>query len=259
MAYLFASDLHLDARAPAATEAFVQWLGSGLGGAEALYLLGDVFETWVGDDDPDPHHARVCEALRSVARRGLPLFAMHGNRDFLLGAGFEARSGCRLLPDPVVVQMCGQGVLLTHGDLLCTDDLPYQELRSIVRDRHWQQRMLALPLAQRQWLAGAARSGSKAHTARQRPTIMDANEAAVARVAAATGVDWIIHGHTHRPAIHELQVDGRRVRRAVLGAWYDGASVLRFERDGARLENWAWPAGLSPADPSGNGTAHPAP
>ena len=229
MAFLFASDLHLDAAAPAATAALLRWLESITQDTEALYLLGDLFETWIGDDDPDPHHERVCAALRRCTARGTPVFVIRGNRDFLLGPGFEARTGCRLLPDPVIALLHGERVLLTHGDLLCTDDLAYQELRTTVRGAAWQQRVLKLSIAARRWLSGAARAGSKAHTAMQRPVIMDVNANALERAVRAAGVSWVIHGHTHRPAVHDLQIDGRRVRRVVLDSWYERASALRFE------------------------------
>jgi len=153
MARLFVSDVHLDAAAPQAIEQFLAFLGAEAGAAEALYILGDLFEAWVGDDDEEPGNECVCRALRALTAAGVACFALHGNRDFLLGAGFCERSGCRLLPDPVIAQLEGERVLLTHGDALCTDDHPYQELRSIVREPAWQQRLLALPRAHREQLA----------------------------------------------------------------------------------------------------------
>jgi UDP-2,3-diacylglucosamine hydrolase len=159
----------------------------------------------------------------------VPCFALHGNRDFLLGPGFAARSGCRLLADPVVAELDGERVLLTHGDALCTDDRPYQELRTFVRDPRWQRRFLALPLAHREVLADAARAGSRTHTARTVPYIMDVNAAAVARAFRAAQVGRMIHGHTHRPGVHDSDVDGAPAQRIVLGAWYEQGSYLRCE------------------------------
>lgn len=230
--FLFVSDLHLDSTAPAAIDQFVDWLGGEARSARAVYILGDLFESWIGDDDADPARERACAALRALTAAGVPCFVMRGNRDFMLGAGFEARTGCRLLPDPVIADLDGHSVLLTHGDLLCTDDHAYQELRSTVRNPAWQRRVLALPLATRSLLAGAARSGSKAHIERAAMAIMDVNDDAVARLFRATGVDCMIHGHTHRPAIHRVDVDGRVRTRAVLGAWYEQGELLRW-RDGA--------------------------
>lgn len=231
---LFVSDLHLDGAAPEAVEQFCDWLAGEAREARALYVLGDLFESWIGDDDDDPARARACRALATLSASGVPCFVMRGNRDFLLGAGFAARTGCRLLPDPVITDIDGQRVLLTHGDLLCTDDHAYQELRSTVRDPAWQRRVLELPLATRALLAGAARAGSREHLRQAAAQIMDVNEAAVANLFRASGADLMIHGHTHRPAIHRLEIDGRAVTRAVLGAWYDAGQVLGLEQ--GRLE-----------------------
>jgi UDP-2,3-diacylglucosamine hydrolase len=230
MARLFVSDVHLDADASQATEQFLSFLSAEATGAEALYILGDLFEAWVGDDDREPGNERVCRALRALAASGVACFALHGNRDFLLGAGFCARSGCRLLTDPVLAQLDGERVLLTHGDALCTDDHSYQELRSIVRDPAWQRRFLALPRAHRELLSREARAGSRRHTARTVPYIMDVNAAAVAAAFRAAQVRRMIHGHTHRPGVHDLEVDGQPAQRIVLGAWYEQGSYLRYEQ-----------------------------
>jgi UDP-2,3-diacylglucosamine hydrolase len=230
MARLFVSDVHLDAAAPQATEQFLSFLREQAASAEALYILGDLFEAWVGDDDEEPANERVCHALRELTSAGVACFALHGNRDFLLGEGFCARSGCRVLSDPVIAELDGERVLLTHGDALCTDDHPYQELRSIVRDTAWQRRFLALPRAHREQLANEARQGSRRHIARTVPNIMDVNGAAVAAAFRAAGVQRIVHGHTHRPGIHQLEIDGKARERIVLGAWYEQGSYLRYER-----------------------------
>ena len=230
MARLFVSDVHLDAAAPRATDQFLAFLHGEAAGAEALYILGDLFEAWVGDDDQEPANERVCRALRALTAGGVACFALHGNRDFLLGAGFCARSGCRLLSDPVIAQLDGERVLLTHGDALCTDDHAYQELRTIVRAPAWQQRFLSLPRATRELLANEARAGSRRHTARTVPNIMDVNPAAVITAFRAARVRRMIHGHTHRPGVHDVEVDGEPAQRIVLGAWYEQGSYLRYER-----------------------------
>jgi UDP-2,3-diacylglucosamine hydrolase len=229
MRRLFVSDVHLDAERTDATEQFLAFLGSEASRAAALYILGDLFEAWVGDDDRAVGNERVCRALLALADSGVACFALHGNRDFLLGAGFSARSGCRMLPDPVIAQLHGERVLLTHGDALCTDDHAYQELRSIVRRSRWQRRFLALPRAHRELLADEARAGSRRHTARTVPDIMDVNAGAVTAAFRAAHVQRMIHGHTHRPGVHTLEIDGKPAERIVLGAWYEQGSYLSCE------------------------------
>ncbi len=233
---MFVSDLHLDAAWPRAIEQFLGFLDTAAPAAEALYVLGDLFEAWIGDDDPDPHRARVCEGLQRLTQRGIPCYVMHGNRDFLLHSGFEARTGCQLLRDPTVIDLYGESVLLTHGDALCTRDRAYQHLRAIVRRPRWQRRFLRLSVATRRALAEAARAGSRAHTGMQPGEIMDVTEGAVAAAMRACGTRLLVHGHTHRPAIHELELDGLSARRIVLGAWYEQGSCLVWERGGYRLE-----------------------
>ena len=229
MARLFVSDVHLDSSEPRAIEQFLGFLERHAARAEALYILGDLFETWVGDDDASADKRLVGAALHTLTARGVACFVLHGNRDFLLGREFCERTGCRLLTDPIVAEFDGERVLLTHGDALCTDDHPYQELRSIVRTPQWQRRFLALPLADRELLADQARAGSRQHTSRTIPYIMDVNDGAVAAAFRATGVRRIIHGHTHRPGIHEMLIDGEPARRIVLGAWYEQGSYLLYE------------------------------
>jgi len=232
---LFVSDVHLSADAEPAIAQFLEFLAAQAAGAAALYILGDLFESWVGDDDRSPAAVRVCAALRALTAGGVPCFVLHGNRDFLLGPGFAARSGCRLLPDPVVAQLDGEPVLLTHGDALCTDDHSYQELRSIVRQSAWQRRFLALPLAHREALADEVRAGSRAHIARTVPHIMDVNAAAVATAFRTCRVRRMIHGHTHRPGVHDSTVEGTAAQRIVLGAWYEQGSYLSCEDGQYRL------------------------
>lgn len=229
------SDVHLDASAPEATEQFLGFLEREAARARALYILGDLFEAWVGDDAEDPDQERVCRGLRALAGSGVACFALHGNRDFLLGEGFAKRSGCRLLGDPVVVELDGEEALITHGDALCTDDHAYQELRTTVRDGAWQRRFLALPLAHRELLSREARAGSRRHTSRSVPDIMDVNPDAVAAAFRASNVRRMIHGHTHRPAVHELEVDGAKAQRIVLGAWYEQGSYLACEQGRCEL------------------------
>jgi UDP-2,3-diacylglucosamine hydrolase len=230
LARLFASDLHLDASAPDAIEQFLAFLLDHAANAEALYILGDLFEAWVGDDDSEQEKRRVCAAIKRLTSGGVPCFFLHGNRDFLLGADFSALTGGALLPDPVIADLDGERVLVTHGDALCVDDHPYQELRTIVRDPEWQRRFLSLPLANRELLAGQARKGSRAHTSNTVAYVMDVNDSAVEAAYRATRTRRIIHGHTHRPGVHDTIVDGQPAQRIVLGAWYEQGSYLYYER-----------------------------
>ena len=229
---LFVSDVHPDVRAPECQRQFLDFLHTEATSAGALYILGDLFETWVGDDAEDGEP--VLDALAALTDRGIACFLLHGNRDFLLGQQFCDRTGCRLLPDPVAMELGGERVLLTHGDALCTDDHAYQELRTVVRAGAWQRRFLDLPLAARSLLASEARAGSHAHTTRTTPTIMDVNGQAVERAFRATRARRLIHGHTHRPAVHDALIEGRPVQRIVLGAWYEQGSYLLHQ--GGRYE-----------------------
>jgi UDP-2,3-diacylglucosamine hydrolase len=231
---LLASDLHLDAEAPWAIDAFLKFLEGPARAAEALYLLGDLFEVWIGDDDDDPANARACEGLAALTRSGVPVYALHGNRDFLLGEPFERRTGVKLLPDPVLVDLYGVPTLLSHGDVFCTEDPAYQQLRANVRRRDWQRRFLGLSLDARRALSRAARAGSKAHTQRTVPAIMDVTPAAVTGALRATGARRLVHGHTHRPAVHEFLVDGVKAERIVLAPWYESASCVAIDAAGVR-------------------------
>lgn len=233
---LFISDLHLDPSRPQVTGLFLDFLAGEARGAAALYILGDLFEAWIGDDDPEPDHARVIAGLRALADSGVALYLMHGNRDFLLGEAFAARSGARLLPDSVVIELSGAPALLLHGDTLCTDDRAYQDFRAMVRDPAWQRDFLARPIAERQAIAHQLRETSRAATRDKAEYITDVNADAVARCMREAGVRLLIHGHTHRPAVHGFDLDGRPARRIVLGDWYEQGSLLRCDGAGCRLE-----------------------
>ena len=243
MTTLFVSDLHLDPARPQVTELFLRFLRDEGRRADALYILGDLFETWIGDDDPSEAGQSVAAGVRAVADAGVPVYFIHGNRDFLVGPDYARRAGMRLLPDPAVVALYGEPVLLMHGDLLSTDDTAYQVFRAQTRDPAWRQRFLAQPLAARQAFAAQAREASMA---RQREmiagdrgtfeTVTDVAPATVEATLVRFGVSTLIHGHTHRPAIHQLQAAGRACRRIVLGDWYEQGSVLRVDADGMRLD-----------------------
>ena len=235
MAALFISDLHIDASRPAITEQFLSFLATEARGAEALYILGDLFESWIGDDAADTAQTAAITGLQALTAQGVPCFVMHGNRDFLLAKQFSRMSGAELLPDPLIVTLYGEPVLVMHGDALCTDDRAYQRLRATVRDADWQRRFLALSIASRRALAGAARVGSQAHTAAVQYAITDVNADSVAAALRGAGTKTLLHGHTHRPAIHAFEVDGRPCTRIVLGDWYDQGSLLRWDHNGPEL------------------------
>ncbi|MEZ0469542.1 UDP-2,3-diacylglucosamine diphosphatase [Luteimonas salinilitoris] len=237
MTTLFISDLHLDPERPEITRLFAEFLDDEAHGADALYILGDLYESWVGDDDPSEAGALVAEKLNALSDGGVPVYFMHGNRDFMLGRDYALRSGMTLLPDPAVIVLYDKPVLLMHGDLLCTDDVAYQQFRAQTRNPEWQAHMLSQPLQARLAFAQQARASSQARQGELREagtmeTITDVSPRTVAETFARFGVDTLIHGHTHRPAIHDLTAGGRACRRIVLGDWYTQGSVLRARPDG---------------------------
>jgi UDP-2,3-diacylglucosamine hydrolase len=232
VATLFISDLHLDPERPDITSQALAFLDDEARHAEALYILGDLFEAWLGDDDPDPEKRRVVAALKRLADGGLPCYFIRGNRDFLVGERFAADSGCTLLEDPTVIELYGSRVILMHGDTLCTDDHEYQALRQMVRNPAWQAAMLSRPLAERQEMARQLREKSAASMAGKATEIMDVNQDAVLRTMQDHGVYTILHGHTHRPAIHRFEADGHEAVRIVLGDWYAQGSALAWDETG---------------------------
>lgn len=236
MTTLFISDLHLEAGQPAIGEQFVSFLANDARQAEALYILGDLFDAWLGDDDPNPYFGEMKSAMRDLADTGVPTFFMHGNRDFMIGEQFAAETGVTILSDPVVVTLYGQNVVLSHGDALCTDDVHYQKIRAMTRDPDWQSMMRAKPLQERIALAAEARKESVARGASLSDEIMDVNQDAVAATLREHGVDIMLHGHTHRPAIHEIDLGDRTATRIVLGDWYEQGSVVRWDENGPRLD-----------------------
>jgi UDP-2,3-diacylglucosamine hydrolase len=241
MTTLFISDLHLDAERPQVTDLFGRFLHEEAHRADALYILGDLFEAWVGDDDPSETGDFVARELLAFADRGVPVYFIRGNRDFLLGEDYARRAGMTILPDPAVVMLYGQPTLIAHGDTLCTSDVAYQQFRAQVRNPAWQQQFLSQPLAARMAFAQQARAASKAHQAGLQDkgameTITDVAPEAVEATLSRFGIERLIHGHTHRPAIHDLDIDGRAHQRIVLGDWYDQGSVLRVSPSGVQLE-----------------------
>ncbi|MFT4248382.1 MAG: UDP-2,3-diacylglucosamine diphosphatase [Pseudomonas sp.] len=243
MTTLFISDLHLDPVRPAITELFLAFLREQTRDADALYILGDLFEAWIGDDTPSPAADAVAAALRELADTGVPVYFMPGNRDFLVGEDYARRAGFRILPDPTVIDLYGEPVLLLHGDLLCSDDTAYQAFRTQTRDPAFIAQFLAQPLAARIAFAQRARAASQARQSElkqegnvQFEAITDVAPTEVETWFARYGVARMIHGHTHRPAIHSLTVGELPRTRVVLGDWYQQGSVLRVDADGMALE-----------------------
>jgi UDP-2,3-diacylglucosamine hydrolase len=233
MAVFFISDLHLCDARPDINRVFFEFLRGPARTAESLYVLGDLFEYWAGDDDLDePFNRSVAAALAEYSRTGIPLKFMHGNRDFLLDGEFARTCGGTLLDDPHALDLFGASTLLMHGDTLCTDDLDYQKFRIQVRNPKWQKSFLALPLEQRKRQIEAVRETSESEKQRKAPEIMDVNPGAVERVLREHAYPRLIHGHTHRPARHIHRVDGRSCERWVLADWYRAGSYLRCDERG---------------------------
>jgi UDP-2,3-diacylglucosamine hydrolase len=218
---LFISDLHLAAERSQALALFLRFASGRARQAEALYVLGDLFDAWIGDDDDGPLATAVRTALRDLTHAGVAVFFQGGNRDFLIGEHFAGETGVRLLPDHAVVDLHGTPTLLMHGDLLCTDDVDYQQARVMLRNPAFVADFLAKPLPARTALAAEYRRRSGEATSLKAEDIMDVNAATVVQVMRQHGARRLIHGHTHRPAVHALQIDGEPAERIVLGEWHD--------------------------------------
>lgn len=240
MTTLFISDLHLSAERPHIGALFSDFVRTEARTADALYILGDLFEYWIGDDVlAHKEYATTVQALHALSAAGVPVYLMHGNRDFLIGEAFCRATGCTLLNDPTVIDLYGRKTLLMHGDLLCTDDVEYQAVRKRIRDPRFIQAFLAKPAAERDAVVRDYRAQSKAVTSQKPPEIMDVNAQTVGATLRAHGVRYLIHGHTHRPAHHRFKLDGVSVERIVLGDWYDQGSVLRCGAAGCTLAGLA--------------------
>ena len=234
MSVLFISDLHLAPERPAVTRAFLSFLSDRAANAESLYILGDLFEAWIGDDDPSAMAGEVQDALRNLSDSGVNLFIQQGNRDFLLGKRFIKRCGAVMLGDEHIVEYAGHRALVMHGDSLCTDDIDYQRFRRKARNPIYKWCLSHLPLKRRQKLATDWRAKSMAANSNKASAIMDVNGDAVAAVMGKHAVDVLIHGHTHRPNRHAL-ASGERI---VLGDWHDLGWVLCLDESGYNLESF---------------------
>ena len=232
MSTLFISDLHLEDSVPDTTACLLEFLHGPAREADAVYILGDLFESWIGDDALSRTARQVAAASAKLSSRDVPCFFMHGNRDFLLGEDFASMAGMTLLPESMVIELYGLPTLLLHGDSLCVDDIEYQAFRRQTRDPAWQATVLALSIDQRLEMARNARDTSKLHTGSAPMEIMDVNEEAVHAGFREHGVKRMIHGHTHRPAIHRYELeDGTKAERIVLADWYSEGSYLKVSAD----------------------------
>lgn len=238
MTTFFISDLHLAPERPEVSRAFFHFLSNEARGAGALYILGDLFEAWIGDDDPSELSQLVVTALADLHASGTQLYFQHGNRDFMVGKRFARDTGAVLLPDRHVVDLYGEPVLLLHGDTLCTDDLDYQRFRRRVRNRFAIWLLGRLPLKKRLEIATRWRAGSKEANSNKPEYIMDVNQQAVEQQLRKFGVKRMIHGHTHRPQRHQIELDGEACERIVLGDWHDNAWLLRARPGELALEHF---------------------
>ena len=231
---LFISDLHLDQSHPTIAELFLNLLKSCDSSVDGLYILGDLFETWIGDDDDLPFHRHIIQALRAASQKGLPIYFAHGNRDFLIGIRFMRETGCQLLPEEKKINLYGTPVLLMHGDTLCTQDVAYLKWRKKTKNPILRTITLMLPLKIRSKMATGLRNKSKQHTQAVKKEIMDVTQAEVERVMQQHNVQTLIHGHTHRPAIHEFSLTNKPASRIVLAAWHEKGSVLVWDETGKK-------------------------
>ena len=234
---LFISDLHLSDERPEITALFLHFLQNDAVKSRALYILGDLFEVWLGDDAVLPGYHMALNGIRALSDSGIPVYFMHGNRDFLIGEDFASKTGCRLLTDPTVIDLDGTPTLLMHGDTLCTDDVEYQNFRMQVRDPVTQRQFLALPISERIAVAQQYRRESRERSQYKTEEIMDVNQTAVTDTMRRHGVYRLIHGHTHRPGVHNFSLDNQDAQRIVLGDWYEQGSVLRCSLGNCNLES----------------------
>ena len=235
MTTLFISDIHISDDYPEINNQFLNFVNNVHQDINTIYILGDLFEYWLGDDDPNPTFKEIGEALKKLSKKNISVFFMHGNRDFLIGNNFEERSKIQIIEDPSVIELYGERILISHGDIFCTDDKDYQLFRKQTRDPLWQNKILKKSLEYRKKFALDARASSSKHIQSNNEFIMDAQEAEIIKTFKKYNLTTIIHGHTHRPAIHNSILNGKRCRRIVLGDWYDQGSILKWTEFGPDL------------------------
>ncbi|PSU97205.1 UDP-2,3-diacylglucosamine diphosphatase [Photobacterium kishitanii] len=236
MTTLFISDLHLSAERPDITACFLRFMAQETHAIDALYVLGDLFEMWIGDDEDSPFLQQVKQAFKTLADAGTPCYFIHGNRDFLIGKRFSRETGIIVLPEHTVVDLYGTPTLILHGDTLCIEDQAYQRYRKKVHNPVIQWLFARLPLSYRIKVGDKFRQSSGKNNQAKSQSIMDVTQAEVIRIMRDANVTQMIHGHTHRPDIHNLNIDGLPAQRIVLGDWYDHGSVLVYDANGYQLE-----------------------
>ncbi|MDH3325975.1 MAG: UDP-2,3-diacylglucosamine diphosphatase [Gammaproteobacteria bacterium] len=224
---LFISDLHLSHQTPTIAHNFLTLLREQSADLDALYILGDLFEYWLGDDGITPQHHPILNEIKQVSERGIPVYFIRGNRDFLISNEFAKQTACEIMEEPVVINLYGNPTLIMHGDLLCTDDHAYLQFREQVRNPQWQTHFLGLNMDQRIEMAKQARDVSQTSTKEKSMGIMDANQSTIEQYMREYSVNTLIHGHTHRPGVHQFEIDGQKTKRIVLGDWGDKASYLK--------------------------------
>jgi UDP-2,3-diacylglucosamine hydrolase len=235
---LFISDLHLNESRPQTTRAFFHFLYTQAINAEALYILGDFFDAWIGDDDESELAQDIASGLKKLSEQGVAIYFMHGNRDFLVGNTYAKKAGMSLIDDGIVIDLYGTPTLLMHGDSLCTGDAEYQKFRAMVRSPQWQQQILTQPLAARRALAAQMREKSQSMNSLKAEDILDVTPDEVVNQMKIAGVTRMIHGHTHRPARHPLIIDGQPAERIVLGDWHDSGWCIKVDKTGIELIDW---------------------
>ena len=246
MSILFISDLHLEDSHLYLTRLFANFLQQEAPKAEAVYILCDLFEVWLGDDDNRPEVRQYLHLLKQLTDTGVPVYVLRGNRDFLIGDEFAAETGCRLLEQNSIVDLYGTPTLICHGDSLCTDDVDHQRFRDMVLQDAWQKQFLSKPLAERILIARNLRDKSREETRKKPEAITDVNQTSIENLMRERGVRQMIHGHTHRPAIHHFEIDGKQATRIVLGDWDEIGNLLRVDANGCRLEDFTLQSDTAP-------------
>jgi UDP-2,3-diacylglucosamine hydrolase len=233
----FISDLHLSADRDDINQCLFEFLSEQAPQADALYVLGDLFEVWIGDDDQNSFTLSIAKAFNALRQSGVAVYFIHGNRDFLIRQRFAKQAGFKILPEQVVIDLYGEPTLIMHGDELCTKDIEYQAFRKKARSWWWPRLMLSLPLSTRRKIANKGRATSKQNQSKLSAEIMDVTPQEVISYMQKFAVKRLVHGHTHRPAIHQLELNGRPAERIVLGDWYDQGSVLKVSKEHTDLSS----------------------